>query len=81
LVRYRARLQGRLHEHSSAHTIVVVDGKLDDNGQIIGPQAYAHFPARQPMRHQTAGNDPCLFVIIFHGQFDVQIIDDPSPSR
>ncbi len=37
LVRYPAGLQGRLHEHSFAHTIVVLDGKLNVNGQIIGP--------------------------------------------
>jgi quercetin dioxygenase-like cupin family protein len=80
LVRYPAGLKGRLHEHSAAHTIVVLQGKLDANGQVIGPQAYAHFPARQPMRHQAAGDDPCLFVIIFHGPFDVRVINNPSLS-
>ncbi|MGH8994543.1 MAG: cupin domain-containing protein [Acidimicrobiales bacterium] len=79
LVRYPAGLRGRVHQHSAAHTIVVLAGKLEANGQTIGPLAYAHFPARRPMRHQTAGDDPCLFVIVFHGPFDVKIIDDPRP--
>jgi hypothetical protein len=78
-VRYPAGLKGRLHEHSAAHTIVVLQGKLDANGQVIGPQAYAHFPARQPMRHQAAGDDPCLFVIVFHGPFDVRVINNAEP--
>jgi quercetin dioxygenase-like cupin family protein len=80
LVRYPAGLQGRLHEHSAAHTIVVLDGRLEANGQIIGPRAYAHFPAGQPMRHQTAGDEPCLFVILFHGAFDIRVVDIPNPT-
>ena len=81
LVRYPAGLRGHVHQHSAAHTIVVLDGRLEANGRVIGPRAYAHFPAGQRMRHQAAGEGPCLFVIIFHGPFDVRVIDDPSPSR
>jgi hypothetical protein len=80
LVRYPAGLRGRVHEHRTAHTILVLDGRLEANGQIIGPRAYAHFPACQPMRHQAAGEGPCLFVIIFHGPFDVRVIDDTPAS-
>jgi quercetin dioxygenase-like cupin family protein len=76
LVRYPAGLKGRAHEHSAAHTIIVLDGKLEANGHTIGPRAYAHFPAREPMRHQAAAEGPCLFVIIFHGPFDVRVIDE-----
>lgn len=75
---YPAGLKGHVHEHSVAHTIVVLDGRLEANGQIIGPRAYAHFPASQPMKHQAAGDDPCLFILIFHGPFDVRIIDEGS---
>jgi len=78
LVRYPAGAQCRLHEHSAAHTIIVLQGKLDANGQIIGPGAYAHFPARQPMRHQPAGDEDCLFVLLFHGPFDVRVIETES---
>ena len=76
LVQYPAGLRGHLHEHTFAHTMVVLEGKLDVNGRVIGPHAYAHFPAGQPMRHQTAGDQPCLFVLIFHGPFDVRVIED-----
>jgi quercetin dioxygenase-like cupin family protein len=74
LVRYPAKVKGKLHDHTAAHTIVVLDGHLDANGQVIGPGSYAHFPARQPMRHQAAGDEPCLFVLIFHGPFDVRVL-------
>lgn len=79
LVRYPPGLRGRVHDHSAAHTIVVLDGRLEVNGRTIGPRAYAHFPAGEAMTHQPAGEDPCLFVIIFHGPFDVRIIDEASP--
>jgi hypothetical protein len=81
LVRYPAGLKGRLHEHSVAHTIVVLEGSLEANGHPIGPRAYAHFPERQPMRHQTAGDGPCTMVIIFHGAFDVRIIEEQAPPN
>jgi len=74
LIRYPAGLAGRVHRHSAAHTIVVLDGELDANGQVIGPGSYAHFPAGQPMRHQSGGENDCLFVIMFHGPFDVQLL-------
>jgi hypothetical protein len=32
------------------------------------------------MRHQSAGEAPCLFVIIFHGPLDVEVIDDVGTS-
>jgi quercetin dioxygenase-like cupin family protein len=76
LVRYPSGLRGWAHTHTSAHTIVVLEGSLDANGQVIGPGAYAHFPAGEPMRHQAGGEDGCLFVILFHGPFDVRIVGD-----
>lgn len=76
LIRYPAGLRGRVHRHTAAHTIVVIDGRLDANGQVIGPGAYAHFPAGQAMRHQAADASECLFVILFHGPFDVRIGGD-----
>jgi quercetin dioxygenase-like cupin family protein len=79
VVRYPAGLRGGVHEHSAAHTIVVLDGRLDVNGETIGPGAYAHFPANTPMRHQAAGDEPCLFVLLFHGAFDVRILDAVRP--
>jgi quercetin dioxygenase-like cupin family protein len=81
LIRYPAGLQGRVHRHSAAHTIVVLEGMLDANGTVIGPGAYAHFPARQPMRHQATEDSSCLFVVIFHAPFDVEILDDADRGR
>src|SRR5262249_32039218 len=75
VIRYPAGVKARLHRHSVAHTIVVLEGRLEANGRVIGPGSYAHFPAREPMRHQPTGEEDCLFVILFHGPFDVQIVD------
>ena len=74
VVRYPAGVATRMHRHTAAHTIVVLEGRLDANGQIIGPGSYAHFPAGEVMRHQPAGDDPCLFVVLFHGPFDVELV-------
>ena len=76
LIRYPPGLRGKVHRHRAAHTIVVLKGRLEANGQAIGPAAYAYFPPGEPMRHQVAGDGPCLFVILFHGPFDVQILGD-----
>jgi quercetin dioxygenase-like cupin family protein len=75
LVRYPARLRARLHRHTAAHTIIVLDGQLDANGRVIGAGSYAYFPAGQPMRHQPAGDRDCLLLVMFHGRFDVEVLD------
>jgi quercetin dioxygenase-like cupin family protein len=75
LIRYPAGLKTRLHRHTAAHTIVVLEGRLDVNNEVIGPGGYCHFPPGEPMRHQPADEDPCLFVTVFHGPFDVEPID------
>jgi len=77
---YPAGLKGRPHLHTAAHTIVVLEGQLDANGRVIGPGSYAHFPAGQVMRHQAAGDAPCLFVLLFHGPFDVRLANEDSGS-
>jgi quercetin dioxygenase-like cupin family protein len=78
LIRYPAGLKTRPHRHTAAHTIVVLEGRLEVNDQIVGPGAYCHFPAGEPMRHAPAGDDSCLFVIIFDGPVDVQPLESPS---
>jgi quercetin dioxygenase-like cupin family protein len=78
LIRYPAGLKTQLHRHTAAHTIVVLEGGLEVNGQVVGPGAYCHFPAGEPMRHAPADNDSCLFVIIFDGPVDVQSLESPS---
>jgi quercetin dioxygenase-like cupin family protein len=72
LIRYPAGLKTQLHRHTAAHTIVVLDGRLEVNGQVVGPGAYCHFPAGEAMTHAPADDDACLFVIIFDGPVDVQ---------
>ena len=76
VVRYPSGLRGRAHSHTAAHTIVVIDGELEVNGRLIGPGSYAHFPANEVMRHQAAGDTACHFVLMFHGPFDVTIMDN-----
>jgi quercetin dioxygenase-like cupin family protein len=76
LIRYPAGLQARLHRHTVAHSVVVLEGRLEVNDQVIGPGAYCHFPPGEAMRHAPAKNDSCLFVTIFHGPFDLQPIDE-----
>jgi quercetin dioxygenase-like cupin family protein len=75
LIRYPAGLRTRLHRHTAAHTIVVLDGRLEVNNQVVGPGAYCHFPPGETMRHAPADGDSCLFVIIFDGPVDVQPLD------
>ena len=77
-MRYPAGLRGQWHRHTAAHTIVVLEGRLEVNGEVIGPGAYCHFPAGEPMRHLPADGDPCLMLNIFHGASDVEGLgDDP----
>jgi len=73
VVRYPAGVKGRVHTHTAAHTIVVLEGRLHANGRVIGPGSYAHFPAGEAMQHQAGGDDDCLFVLLFHGPFDVHV--------
>lgn len=76
LIRYPAGMVARRHRHTAAHTIVVIDGVMDANGQLLGPGSYAHFPGGTPMLHQPAPGSGCLFVIIFDGPFDVEDLGD-----
>jgi quercetin dioxygenase-like cupin family protein len=75
LIRYPAGLEARAHRHASAQTIVVLDGRLVVNDEVIGPGGYCHFPARQAMHHAPADGQSCLFVTIFHGPLDVELVD------
>lgn len=76
LIRYPPGLRARPHRHTAAHTIVVLEGRLEVNDQVIGPGAYCHFPAGETMRHAPANDASCLFVTMFDGPFDVEPIDE-----
>ena len=80
LVRYPAGVRGTWHRHTAAHTIVVLEGRLEVNGQVIGPGAYCHYPAGVPMRHLAAGSEPCLLLNLFHGPSDVEDLGDVRPE-
>jgi quercetin dioxygenase-like cupin family protein len=75
VIRYPAGLKARLHRHTAAQTIVVLEGRLEVNNQVIGPGAYCHFPPGEKMHHAPAEDGSCLFVTVFHGPFDVEPID------
>ena len=53
LIRYPGDLTARVHRHTAAQTIVVLDGRLTVNGAVIGPGSYCHFPAGEPMHHEV----------------------------
>jgi quercetin dioxygenase-like cupin family protein len=75
LVRYPAGLKEQLHRHTAAHTIVLLEGRLTVNDREVGPGAYCHFPAGEPMFHAPAGDEGCLFINIFHGPSDVESVE------
>ncbi|MBO0729945.1 MAG: cupin domain-containing protein [Acidimicrobiaceae bacterium] len=72
LIRYPAGLGSKPHRHTAAHTIVVLEGRMEVNGQAVGPGAYSHFPAGVVMRHEPADGQSCLFVIMFDGPLDAE---------
>jgi quercetin dioxygenase-like cupin family protein len=75
LIRYPPHLHARRHRHTAAHTIIVLDGLMEVNGQVVQADSYAHFEAGSVHHHAPADDQPCLFVIIFHGPFDVMPAD------
>lgn len=76
IIRYPAGLQAQRHRHTAAHTIVVLEGQFSANNHVIGPGSWCHFPAGISMHHAPAGDEPCLFIIIFHGPYDLEPIED-----
>ena len=76
LIRYPAGLQTRVHRHTASQTIVVIEGRLAVNDEVVGAGAYCHFPPGEAMVHAPAGDEPCLFVSIFDGPVDAQPLDD-----
>jgi quercetin dioxygenase-like cupin family protein len=80
LVRYPAGVHAQWHRHTAAHTIVVLEGRLEVNGKEIGPGSYCHYPPGLPMRHQPASGGPCLFLNLFHGPADVEVLGDEPPG-
>jgi quercetin dioxygenase-like cupin family protein len=80
LVGYPAGLTAQWHRHTAAHTIVVLDGTLAINDDVIGSGSYCHVPAGAPMHHAPADDGPCLLVVLFDGPFDVQPLGWRRPA-
>jgi quercetin dioxygenase-like cupin family protein len=77
VVRYRPGTRARSHRHTAAHTIVVLDGHMTVDGQILGPGGYAHHPGGTTMLHEPAGDEGCTFVLIFDAPFDLHTTATP----
>jgi quercetin dioxygenase-like cupin family protein len=75
LIRYPAGTKAKLHRHTAAQTIVVLEGGLLVNGKVVGPGAYCHFPPGEPMLHAPTDHESCTFVTIFHGEADVEALE------
>lgn len=76
LVHYPVGVTAARHHHSAGHAIVVLDGALLVDGEVLGPGSYCHFPPMTSMHHQPADGRHCRFVIFFSGPFDVH----PEPT-
>ena len=74
LIRYPGGLTGLRHRHPAAHTIVLLEGRLKVNDKVVGPGSYCHFPAGEPMHHAPAGDEDCLFIIMFDGPSEVEAL-------
>ena len=81
VVRYRPGTRARPHRHTAAHTIVVLDGHMMVDGQLLGPGGYAHHPGETTMLHEPAAGESCTFVLIFDAPFDLQLSDDTNSPR
>jgi quercetin dioxygenase-like cupin family protein len=75
LIRYPPNLRTQHHRHTASHTIIVLDGAMETNGELLRAGSYAHFEAGAVHWHAPAEGESCLFVIIFHGPFDVTPVD------
>ncbi|MGH2630386.1 MAG: cupin domain-containing protein [Actinomycetota bacterium] len=76
LIRYPAGLKTRAHRHTASQTIVVLEGRLAVNDEVIGPGAYCHFRPGETMLHAPADDESCLFVSIFDGPVDAEPLDE-----
>lgn len=78
VIDYPAGLQEAWHQHSVPHTMLVLDGRLDVNGEVIGPGSLCRYPANTPMHHAPAGGESCRFLMIFEGESDMTLVEPPA---
>ena len=78
LVRYPAGMRAKWHRHTAGHSILLLEGRMHINDRVIEPGTYVYLPPGIPMWHAPAGDEPCLFLIMFDGPFDVEVVDQPE---
>ena len=76
LIRYPAGTKGRMHRHTAAHAVVVLEGRLQANDQVIGPGAYAHFHGGGPDETPGCGWEGLPVRHDVSRPVDVQILGD-----
>lgn len=75
IIEYTEGTKASWHRHTAAHTIVVLEGRLEVNGVEIGPGDLCRYPAGTAMRHQQAAGWNCRFLMIFEGASDVTLLE------
>ncbi len=78
LVRYPSGMKARRHRHTAGHAILMLEGHMHANDRILGSGAYCYLPPGEPMWHEPAEGESCLFVIMFNGPFDVTVVEAPG---
>jgi quercetin dioxygenase-like cupin family protein len=80
VVRYRPGTRAHPHRHTAAHTIIVLDGHMTVDDQLLGPGGYAHHPGGTIMLHEPAEDESCTFVLIFDASFDLHLTGATSDA-
>ena len=78
VVEYSEGTSAAWHRHSVAHTIVVLEGRLEVNGVGIGPGDLCRYPAGTRMKHEPSPGSGCRFLMVFEGTSDVTLIEDET---
>jgi quercetin dioxygenase-like cupin family protein len=78
VVEYPEGTSAAWHRHSVAHTIVILEGRLEVNGVPIGPGDLCRYPAGTRMKHEPSAGSRCRFLMVFEGTSDVTVLEDPS---
>lgn len=81
VIEYPAGLVAASHRHSVPHTMLVLTGRLEVSGDVIGPGSLCRYPAGMPMHHAPADGEACRFLMIFEGESDLEIIEAPADEQ
>lgn len=81
VIEYPAGLVAAWHRHSVPHTMLVLTGRLEVNGDVIGPGSLCRYLGGMPMHHAPADGEACRFLMIFEGESDLEIIEAPVDEQ